>query len=84
MFSNRLIYYICEYLSVHLVKRYIPTNQENWPNIFPYMALYWANVLAIVPTHAGPVIILSLKVLIQDKNFEEIIFLNYSRIYLWT
>ena len=27
-----------------------PTNQENWPNVFPYMALYWANVLAIVPT----------------------------------
>ena len=29
---------------------YIPTNQENWPNAFPHMALYWANVLAIVPT----------------------------------
>ena len=28
----------------------LPTNQENWPNVFPYMALYWANVLAIVPT----------------------------------
>ena len=28
----------------------IPTNQENWPNVFPYMALYWANVVAIVPT----------------------------------
>ena len=28
----------------------IPTNQENSPNIFPYMALYWANVLASVPT----------------------------------
>ena len=27
-----------------------PTNQENWPNVFPYMALNWANVLAIVPT----------------------------------
>ena len=27
-----------------------PTNQENWPNVFPYKALYWANVLAIVPT----------------------------------
>ena len=28
---------------------FIPTNQENWPNVFPYKALYWANVLAIVP-----------------------------------
>ena len=28
----------------------LPTNQENWPNENPYMALYWANVLAIVPT----------------------------------
>ena len=32
------------------VGRLNPTNQENWPNVFPYMALYWANVLAIVPT----------------------------------
>ena len=30
--------------------QYYPTNQENWPNVFPYMALYWANVLAILPT----------------------------------
>ena len=27
-----------------------PINQKNGPNVFPYMALYWANVLAIVPT----------------------------------
>ena len=27
-----------------------PTNQENWPNVSPYIALYWVNVLAIVPT----------------------------------
>ena len=31
------------------LRRY-PTNQENWPNVYPYMALFWANVLAIVPT----------------------------------
>ena len=31
------------------MKRTLPTNQEKWPNVFPYMALYWANVLAIVP-----------------------------------
>ena len=36
--SNDCIYKLC-----------FPTNQENWLNILPYMALYWANVLAIVP-----------------------------------
>ena len=30
-----------------------PTNQENWPNVFPYVTLYWANVLAIVPCWAN-------------------------------
>ena len=33
-----------------IIEPSIPTNQKNWPNVFPYMALYWANVLAIVLT----------------------------------
>ena len=45
VFSFVILYFI-----VPLYSRLVPTNQENWPNVFPYMALYWANVLAIVPT----------------------------------
>ena len=35
---------------INIIKCIYPTNQKNWPNVFPYMPLYWANVLAIVPT----------------------------------